>query len=60
MRMVSEKIETDGLLALVAKMAKRAATHIVVQKDTIKASKLLDKLPPEVRDNVKRTVSLDI
>jgi hypothetical protein len=61
LRMVLEKIETDGLPALVTKMEKRAATRIVkLQKDAAKAFKLLEKLPPEVRDNVKRTMSLDI
>jgi hypothetical protein len=61
LRMVLEKIETDGLPALVTKMEKRAATHLVkLQKDAVKASKLLERLPPEVRDNVKRTMSVDL
>jgi hypothetical protein len=59
--MVLDKIETDGLSALVTKMEKRAAVRIVkLQKDAVKASELLDKLPPEVRDNVRRTMSLDL
>ena len=61
LRMVLEKIEADGLPALVTKMEKRAATRLVkLQKDAAKASKLLEKLPPEVRDNVKRTMGLDL
>jgi hypothetical protein len=61
LRMVLEKIEVDGLPVLVTKMEKRAATRLVkLQKDAVKASKLLEKLPPEVRDNVKRTMSLDL
>lgn len=61
LRMVLEKIEADGLPALVTKMEKRAATRLVkLQKDAVKASKLLEKLPPEVRDNVKRTMGLDL
>jgi hypothetical protein len=61
LRMVLEKIETDGLPALVTKMEKRAATRLVkLQKDVAKASKLLVKLPPEVRENMKQTLSLDL
>jgi hypothetical protein len=61
LRMVLEKIEAEGLPALVTSMEKRAATRLVkLQKDAVKASKLLEKLPPEVRDNVKRTMSLDL
>ena len=53
--MVLNKIESDGLPSLVTKMEKRAATRLVkLQKDAAKASKLLTKLPPEVRDDVKR------
>ena len=61
LRMVLDKIEADGLPALVTKMEKRAAVRIVkLQKDTAKAAKLLDKLPPEVRDNMKQTLNLEI
>jgi hypothetical protein len=61
LRMVLEKIEVDGLPVLVTKMEKRAATRLVkLQKDVAKTSKLLEKLPPEVRDTVKRTMSLDL
>jgi hypothetical protein len=61
LRMVLEKIETDGLPALVTKMEKRAATRLVkLHKDAVKASKLLEKLPPEVRENMKQTLSLNV
>ena len=61
LRMVLEKIEAEGLPALVTSMEKRAATRLVkLQKDAAKASKLLDKLPHEVRDNMKRTMRMDI
>ena len=61
LRMVLEKIEADGLPALVATMEKRAATRLVkLKKDVAKASKLLEKLPPDIRDNVKQTLSLNV
>jgi hypothetical protein len=61
LRTVLEKIEVDGLPVLVTKMEKRAATRLVkLQKGALKASKLLEKLPPEVRDNMKRTMSLEL
>jgi hypothetical protein len=61
LRMVLEKIDTDGLPALVTKMEKRAATRLVkLQKDAAKAAKLLNKLPPDVRDSVKQTMSLHL
>ena len=61
LRMVLEKIETSGLPALVTTMEKRAATRLVkLQKDAAKAAKLLNKLPPEVRDNMKQALSLNV
>jgi len=48
LHMVLEKLEADGLPALVTKMEKRAAIRIVkFQKDAAKAAKLLEKLPPD-------------
>ena len=61
LRMLLEKIEAEGLPALVTSMEKRAATRLVkLQKDAVKVSKLLEKLPPEIRDNVKCTMSLNV
>jgi hypothetical protein len=45
LRMVLEKIETDGFPTLVTKMGKRTATPLVkLQKDPAKAPKLLENL----------------
>jgi hypothetical protein len=61
LRMLLEKIEAEGLPALVTSMEKRAATRLVkLQKDAVKVSKLLEKLPPEIRDNMKCTMSLNV
>jgi hypothetical protein len=61
LRILLEKIEADGLPALVTEMEKRAATRLVnLQKDAAKAAKLLNKLPPEVRENMKQTLSLNV
>lgn len=61
LQMVLNKIESDGLPSLVTKMEKRVATRLVnLQKDAAKASKLLTKLPDDVRADVKRMLELDI
>jgi DNA polymerase III sliding clamp (beta) subunit (PCNA family) len=61
LRMVLAKIEADDLPSLVMTMEKRAATRLLkLQKDAAKASKMLTKLPEEVRADVKRILTLDI
>jgi hypothetical protein len=57
LRMVLEKIEADGIPNLVMKMEKRAANRFV---NIVKASRLLVKLPEDVRESVKTMLSSDI
>jgi hypothetical protein len=61
LQMVRDRIETEGLPSLVMKMEKRAAMRLVkLQKDAAKASKLLTKVPDEVRADIKRMLTFEI
>jgi hypothetical protein len=61
LQLVLAKIEADDLPSLVTTMEKRAATRLIkLQKDAAKASKLLTKLPDEMRADLKRILTLDI
>jgi hypothetical protein len=57
LRMVLEMIEMEGLPNAVLKMDKRAANRFV---SLAKSSKLLSKLPDEVRENAKMMLQSDL